>query len=158
MFSDPYPTRMSPTKLTVRENLTTFACWLGHGRHTDKENQGKKYKKYCFSLKQQESTSLASSRKRICTKVKSLIRIHIKVIGRVRIKIGWIRNTGFDICSAVHCRVYLVFLGMGLVYLFQLSENTYRVSIFCGRLWSILNFIIIDFYFYYYTLFLFLAR
>jgi hypothetical protein len=32
-------------KLTGRENLTTFTCWLGPGGSTDKENQVKLYKK-----------------------------------------------------------------------------------------------------------------
>jgi hypothetical protein len=40
---DPYPTQMSMTKLTERENLTTYACCLGPGRPTDKENQVKTY-------------------------------------------------------------------------------------------------------------------
>jgi hypothetical protein len=47
---------MSTTKLTGRENLTTYACCLAPGRPTEKENPIKKYKKYRFryisSLKQ----------------------------------------------------------------------------------------------------------
>jgi hypothetical protein len=39
---------MSRTKLTGRENLTKYAFWLGPGGPTDKENQVKMYKKYCF--------------------------------------------------------------------------------------------------------------
>ncbi len=42
---DPYLALMSITKLTGRENLTRYACWLGPGRRNDKENQVKKYKK-----------------------------------------------------------------------------------------------------------------
>jgi hypothetical protein len=36
---------MSTTKLTGRENFTKYAFWLGPVGPTDKENQGKMYKK-----------------------------------------------------------------------------------------------------------------
>jgi hypothetical protein len=39
---------MSTTKLTGRENLTTYAFWLVLGRPTDKENQVKMKKKIPF--------------------------------------------------------------------------------------------------------------
>jgi hypothetical protein len=39
---------MSKTKLTGRENLTKYAFCLGPVGPTDKENQVKLYKKYCF--------------------------------------------------------------------------------------------------------------
>jgi hypothetical protein len=32
---------MSTTKLSEKENLTTYACWLARGRPNDNENQGK---------------------------------------------------------------------------------------------------------------------
>ncbi len=52
VFQDPDPdpliTLMSTTKLTGRENLTKCAFWLGPGGPTDRENQIKMYKKYCF--------------------------------------------------------------------------------------------------------------
>jgi hypothetical protein len=45
-----YPTLiMSPSKLSVRENLTTYARWSGNSGRTDEENQVKMYKKYRFS-------------------------------------------------------------------------------------------------------------
>jgi hypothetical protein len=53
---DPYPTLMSISQLTGRENLTTYACLLGPGGHTDEGNQVKMNKKISFtyitSLKQ----------------------------------------------------------------------------------------------------------
>jgi hypothetical protein len=39
---------MSTTKLTGRENLTKYAFWLGPVGPTDKENQVRMCKKYCF--------------------------------------------------------------------------------------------------------------
>ncbi len=48
IFPDPYPTLMSPAKLPVRENLTKYACWLGHGGSTDEENQVKMNEEYHF--------------------------------------------------------------------------------------------------------------
>ncbi len=40
---------MSTTKkLTRRGNLTKYASWWGPVGHTDKENQVKMYKMYCF--------------------------------------------------------------------------------------------------------------
>ncbi len=35
-------------KKARKENLTKYASWLGPGGPTDKENQGKMYKNYCF--------------------------------------------------------------------------------------------------------------
>jgi hypothetical protein len=53
VFPDPDPALKSTT---VRENLTMYACSLGHCWPTDKENQVKMSKKYLFryiaSLKQ----------------------------------------------------------------------------------------------------------
>jgi hypothetical protein len=37
---------MSPTKLIVRENFTTYACWLTPGGPINKVNQVKVNKKY----------------------------------------------------------------------------------------------------------------
>jgi hypothetical protein len=101
--TDPYSTLMSRKKLTGKEILTTYACWLGPSGPVDKVNQVKMYKKYCLrditSLKQKGSgsSSVSNSRIRICIKVKSRIRIHVKVKSRIqfRFKIVWIRNTFF---------------------------------------------------------------
>jgi hypothetical protein len=35
-------------KITGKENLTKYVFWLGPGGPTDKENQVKMYKNYCF--------------------------------------------------------------------------------------------------------------
>jgi hypothetical protein len=37
---------ISTTKLTVGENLTAYACWLSLGRPTGKENHVKRNKKF----------------------------------------------------------------------------------------------------------------
>ncbi len=55
--SDLYPTLMNTTKLTGKENLTTYACCLAPCGPTDKANQVQMYKKNRFkyitySLKQ----------------------------------------------------------------------------------------------------------
>jgi hypothetical protein len=42
---NPYPSLMGKTKLTGRENLTTYECFLGLGRPTYKGNQVNMYKK-----------------------------------------------------------------------------------------------------------------
>ncbi len=44
----PYPTLMSTTKISGKENLTTYASWLGPGGPNGKENQVKMYTKYRF--------------------------------------------------------------------------------------------------------------
>jgi hypothetical protein len=48
IFPDPYPTLMGPAKSPVRENLTTYACRLGHGGSTDKENLVKMNEEHHF--------------------------------------------------------------------------------------------------------------
>jgi hypothetical protein len=66
---------MSTTKLNGRENLTKDAFWLSPFGPTDKKNQVKVCKKYCFlyiiSLKLQGSGSVLNSRIRIRTNLKA---------------------------------------------------------------------------------------
>ncbi len=99
------------TKITRRENLTKYTFCVGPVGPTDKENQAKIYKKYCFryitSLKRPISGSgaVSNSRIRIRIKLKSRfqiriklksrfqIRIKVKSITRIRIKRVWIHNT-----------------------------------------------------------------
>jgi hypothetical protein len=72
---------------------------MGSVGPTDKENQVKVCKKYCFRyityLKRQGSGSVSNGRIRI--KLKSIIRIRIKAKSMIRISIKgvWIRNTAF---------------------------------------------------------------
>ncbi len=48
IFPDPDPSLLGTTKLTGREKLSTYACWLGLSGPTDEENHVKMYKKYLF--------------------------------------------------------------------------------------------------------------
>jgi hypothetical protein len=62
---------MSTTTLTGRGNLTKYAFWLGAVGLTEKENQVKMYKKYCFRF-------IASLKKYCFRYITSLKRIRIK--------------------------------------------------------------------------------
>jgi hypothetical protein len=67
---------MSTTEVTRRENLIMYAFWLGPVGPTDKENQVKMYKTYCFryitSLKRQRFGYGSVSNSRIRIRIKWL--------------------------------------------------------------------------------------
>jgi hypothetical protein len=76
-------------KINWKRKFNKVCLLLGLVGPTDKENQVKMYKKYCFryiiSLKWQGSGSVSNSRIRICIKLNSRIRIRINRV--------WIHNT-----------------------------------------------------------------
>jgi hypothetical protein len=106
-------------KLTGRENLTKNTFCVGPVGPTDKENQVKMYKKYCFwyisSMKRQESGSGSIPNSQIRIKLKSRIQIRIKVISRVlsriRIRRVWICKTGIMYIYLSDCPILASTIG-----------------------------------------------